>query len=1592
MAKLSGVRVINVTNYPRSEIMECSIPLYPDQVKVPVEGQAKTPVSVSVSGSSQRDFVEWHPLGEYYPSSLASPNGSCKYIRVLWEVTMDAGVGGADFTTTSPTRPGPYDYYEEKWYEFWTDLPNSYPTYILTTNQRKCIDPSIGNGDEAKFKLHFDGFEFEMDMSEGFYGGSSVNQTIPLEQIELPYDRNGNRTSSECLTRTYKVKGRYLPELDGFDPKDTPTPAMMMEYVVPYNKDYIDCYIWYGHGMVTYETDVYDPSSGPNGNWYETDYQTIAANGSLIKSTNNGIRKAGYYYERDSSKDVSITVLGPYVHATFQDAHVRSVTRTVLDDPSIPTENVFKIIEAGNYPTPNVNYDVWSEGMIQRLRLRLLLNQEYLGNPISTESENTHAAIKEAPLMAIADSWVEKGTFGRHGYVLPNPPNGFAGITDMEVAAYEKADTIYSDYTRYRDPWTIIQGYTKHGSQQAHSNGDFGVTPYNLAYAPRNVCPDIRGYLIGAETEYTLGVLPFTRDADLFYYTQHEYNGTNFDARWDDEDSNTIYGYGEQVDLNKAESNFNKFTLGKIADFLWTSSSFAHLNLGPKTNKNKSPSTLMESPGPHGPDIINKGISPPDKRNPMAPTHCTFNVVACVALLTGDRFARRMTDLYCAKMTANIKKLTSSIKARIIRSSGPKGKLVYPATDSERAEPRTVYALSQAINATDRRDIASKAIRCYMSRFEHGYKDEYFGPSYFRRYYGPAGGQIRLELSDIELIPFCFFENDRSRVFNSGFYTYEPRNPGATGTPEDRIARFIATPVDTAFQPTTIGDSPIYRDVFYTKNDSGPIEIIGVWMWGMGIPFFNGMCKALYAEGLTNNPDALTTYNELLDMNKAMAKSYAMYCFNYVDEDEIIADNPYHNRNRPYGSIPQVVSNKVWDKKGWGGHYHRSFHSPSRGFLKELTSEEARPGYLLENPYKISTDPYKDTIIKWRLFGNTGDSRNHAEYIRGMMTGVGEGTNYWQFAALPICWQYAIEDEDIPYQERVKALLDDFSVSGEDGSFDMPPTAVNAGVSRTDALNTYYNSGFFASTGRSALLPYAIDPVWMNPRVIGAGNSVEYRINGQVYSKSNLADSKVNLTTNIESEAKGKASLQYTLNRDPWIYPRNAFYGFGLLSQANLTVGPGTGSEFTITARGFGSRSILAIEDINLEYSLEEEVRGKATLEASLVFGGGVISNAQIYGKGSLDISGLTMEAILNEQVLGKGSLSGIITHEINNYLRVNGSLFTRSILQGPPTLERTIPTTILGKSILDGALGWELQTSGQIYSRSILDGSLQVDSLIEEIFGRATLEESVMDLIPQGVFGEPPPESSPGNYMLETVIQSSETDFNTSVSKNSRETITSKYIRDIMKRLGPDAEINNIYKETLAQMINLFSDYHYRNDENQIVKIKCFHSNIERVVAEHKKRKDNIILPVITVENDMSEIGQDRRRTSASLVHEVWWDEESRKAIRVISVPPVPVDISYKIYVWTKYVQDMDQITEQIIRTFNPSIEVVTSTNNTTKAFLESEEDLSETTLGDGSDRILRKAFNIRVESYIPSPKFRVTQTGKIERFYIENLIKLRG
>ena len=191
---------------------------------------------------------------------------------------------------------------------------------------------------------------------------------------------------------------------------------------------------------------------------------------------------------------------------------------------------------------------------------------------------------------------------------------------------------------------------------------------------------------------------------------------------------------------------------------------------------------------------------------------------------------------------------------------------------------------------------------------------------------------------------------------------------------------------------------------------------------------------------------------------------------------------------------------------------------------------------------------------------------------------------------------------------------------------------------------------------------------------------------------------------------------------------------------------------------------------------------------------------------------------------------------------------------------------------------------------------------------------------------------------------------------------------------------IDNVYKESLRSMLHIFGNIYYIDANGNRVKINCSHGNPERIVGRLKP-DNTLILPMITVIKNQTDSDTTRMRYQ-NIISESSWDENKRRATRVLSLPPRPIKITYEINIWAKYKADLDMVRSSIFSLFSPDINIETQYSVHNKAFINSERDVGNTTVLDTGDRLLQKAISVTLETYIPSPKFTFTNTGEIKEF----------
>ena len=197
---------------------------------------------------------------------------------------------------------------------------------------------------------------------------------------------------------------------------------------------------------------------------------------------------------------------------------------------------------------------------------------------------------------------------------------------------------------------------------------------------------------------------------------------------------------------------------------------------------------------------------------------------------------------------------------------------------------------------------------------------------------------------------------------------------------------------------------------------------------------------------------------------------------------------------------------------------------------------------------------------------------------------------------------------------------------------------------------------------------------------------------------------------------------------------------------------------------------------------------------------------------------------------------------------------------------------------------------------------------------------------------------------------------------------------------------IDNVYKESLRSMLHIFGNMYYIDGNGNRIKVKCSHGNPERI-AGRLKADNTLVLPMITVVETQTDSDRARMRYQ-NIVSETAWDSKKRRATRVLSLPPRPINITYDINIWCKYKADMDMLRSSIFSMFSPDINIETKYSVYNKAFINSEREVGNATASDTGDRILHKTISVTLETYIPSPKFMFTNTGEIHEFKFNTTI----
>lgn len=209
---------------------------------------------------------------------------------------------------------------------------------------------------------------------------------------------------------------------------------------------------------------------------------------------------------------------------------------------------------------------------------------------------------------------------------------------------------------------------------------------------------------------------------------------------------------------------------------------------------------------------------------------------------------------------------------------------------------------------------------------------------------------------------------------------------------------------------------------------------------------------------------------------------------------------------------------------------------------------------------------------------------------------------------------------------------------------------------------------------------------------------------------------------------------------------------------------------------------------------------------------------------------------------------------------------------------------------------------------------------------------------------------------------------------------------KDIFTKMSfePTRYVSYIHKQCLRFLLNTFGNLAYYDGNNNKTELKCYHANPERAIGIIFK-DSTIVLPVLSISESSTDTFTEGKRYEPILIDQSYWLDKSQRAFRIVSLPPKPIEISYGLNIWSFYKNDMDQIREMVFSMFNPDLNISLSQGFTCKVYIDSESDASETKVQDQEDRLLQKTIGLTLQTFVPSPRFLYTSTGKIEKLKFE-------
>lgn len=270
----------------------------------------------------------------------------------------------------------------------------------------------------------------------------------------------------------------------------------------------------------------------------------------------------------------------------------------------------------------------------------------------------------------------------------------------------------------------------------------------------------------------------------------------------------------------------------------------------------------------------------------------------------------------------------------------------------------------------------------------------------------------------------------------------------------------------------------------------------------------------------------------------------------------------------------------------------------------------------------------------------------------------------------------------------------------------------------------------------------------------------------------------------------------------------------------------------------------------------------------------------------------------------------------------------------------------------------------------------------------------NIKDVTPDQCMGELPPNlKNVGAEMHPKPNQ--KTGYGHSVNCDPMQ--TGHIVEDMSKNPITSKDGTVIYRYSKAirgadeAMKEMFSDLVCINELGEAIPVPIIYGTQERAVAhvlQSNVRQDSTLvvqrikLPILSIYNRGINFNQDRYiyhqaidyfrtlRTDGKPGFTTMENRNERDTVFGVA-RGIPVDINYQLTAWTLYVEDMNQIVEQVFAKFSPIayIRVQGVHNWEVIAKLDSTGNNLESEPGDQALRVVKFEFGITVESFIPQP-----------------------